>query len=41
MFSASLFNAGDRLYRNHVSLIKAYAPEIGRGLRFTYTVRFF
>jgi len=40
-FSATLFNATDRLYRNHVSLIKDFAPEIGRGLRFTYTLRFF
>ncbi len=40
-FSATLFNAGDRLYRNHVSLIKEFAPEIGRGVRFDYTIRFF
>ena len=39
--SASWFNAGDRLYRNHVSLIKDFAPEIGRGFRVGYTVRFF
>ncbi|MBI1787893.1 MAG: TonB-dependent receptor [Acidobacteria bacterium] len=41
VFSANLFNAGDRLYRNHLSFIKNLAPEIGRGVRFTYTVRFF
>jgi iron complex outermembrane receptor protein len=41
VFSANLFNAGDRLYRNHVSLIKDFAPEIGRGIRFAYTARFF
>lgn len=40
-FSATVFNAADRLYRNHVSLIKEYAPEIGRGVRFDYTIRFF
>jgi iron complex outermembrane recepter protein len=40
-FSAHLFNAGDRLYRNHVSLIKQWTPEIGRGVRFSYTLRFF
>ncbi len=40
-FSATVFNAADRLYRNHVSLIKDYAPEIGRGVRFDYTIRFF
>lgn len=41
MFSAELFNAGDRLYRNHLSFIKSFAPEIGRGLRIGYTVQFF
>ena len=41
MFSATLFNAGDRLYRNHLSFIKAFAPEIGRGVRVGYTIRFF
>jgi iron complex outermembrane receptor protein len=41
VFSASAFNLGDRLYRNHLSFIKDLAPEIGRGVRFTYTVRFF
>lgn len=41
IFTFSAFNLGDRLYRNHLSFIKAFAPEIGRGLRVTYTVRFF
>jgi iron complex outermembrane receptor protein len=41
VFSASLFNAGDRLYRNHLSFIKEFSPEIGRGVRFTYTLQFF
>jgi iron complex outermembrane receptor protein len=41
IFSAQLFNAGDRLYRNHLSFIKEFAPEIGRGVRFSYTVQFF
>jgi iron complex outermembrane receptor protein len=41
IFSAQLFNAGDRLYRNHLSFIKELAPEIGRGARFSYTVQFF
>jgi hypothetical protein len=40
-FHVVVFNAADRLYRNHVSLIKDYAPEIGRGVRFAYTLRFF
>lgn len=41
VFSVNAFNLNDRLYRNHLSLIKDLAPEIGRGIRFTYTVRFF
>lgn len=41
IFSVNAFNLGDRLYRNHLSFIKDLAPEIGRGVRFTYTVRFF
>jgi iron complex outermembrane receptor protein len=40
-FSANVFNVGDRLYRNHSSFIKDLAPEIGRGVRFTYMIRFF
>ena len=40
-FSASVFNIGDQLYRNHSSFIKDLAPEIGRGVRFSYMVRFF
>ena len=34
-------NIGDTLYRNHLSFIKNFAPEMGRGLRVTYTLRFF
>jgi iron complex outermembrane receptor protein len=41
VFSVQAFNLGDRLYRNHLSFIKDFAPEIGRGIRFTYTLRFF
>jgi iron complex outermembrane receptor protein len=41
IFSVNVYNAGDRLYRNHSSLIKQFAPEMGRGIRFGYTVRFF
>ena len=40
-FAVSVFNIGDRLYRNHSSFIKDLAPEIGRGIRFTYRIRFF
>lgn len=41
IFGVNFFNAGNRLYRNHLSFIKDRAPEIGRGIRFTYTMRFF
>ncbi|MEJ2077744.1 MAG: TonB-dependent receptor [Acidobacteriota bacterium] len=41
VFSVSAFNLGNRLYRNHLSFIKEIAPEIGRGVRASYTVRFF
>lgn len=40
-FQANTFNLGDRLYRNHLSLLKQFAPEIGRGVRFTYTLNWF
>ena len=40
-FAAEVFNIGDQFYRNHSSFIKDLAPEIGRGVRFSYTVRFF
>jgi len=41
LFGVNLFNAADRLYYNHLSFIKSVAPEIGRGIRFTYTLNFF
>ena len=41
IISVTGFNLGDRLYRNNLSFIKEFAPEIGRGVRLTYTVRFF
>jgi iron complex outermembrane recepter protein len=41
MISAEVFNANDRLYRNHLSFIKDFAPEIGRGVRVAYTVQSF
>jgi iron complex outermembrane receptor protein len=40
-FSVNVFNAGDVLYRNHLSFIKSFAPEIGRGVRVGYTMQFF
>lgn len=41
VFGASVFNLFDKEYRNHLSFIKDFAPEIGRGARFNYTIRFF
>jgi iron complex outermembrane receptor protein len=41
VFSVTGFNLGNRLYRNHLSFIKDLAPEVGRGVRFTYSLRFF
>jgi iron complex outermembrane receptor protein len=40
VISVSGYNLGDRLYRNHLSYIKEIAPEIGRQVRLSYTVRF-
>ncbi len=40
-FAVNVFNIGDQFYRNHSSFIKDLAPEIGRGVRFTYMMRFF
>jgi iron complex outermembrane receptor protein len=41
VFSVNAFNLGDRVYRNHLSFIKNLAPEMGRGVRFSYTIRYF
>jgi iron complex outermembrane receptor protein len=41
VFSLNTFNLGNTLYRNHSSFLKDLAPEIGRGVRFVYTLRFF
>jgi iron complex outermembrane receptor protein len=41
IFGVNAYNLLDKEYRNHLSFIKELAPEIGRGIRFTYTVRFF
>ena len=40
IFTMNAYNLTNRLYRNHVSFIKELVPEIGRGVRFGYTVRF-
>jgi iron complex outermembrane receptor protein len=41
IFTFNAYNLTDKLYRNHLSFIKELAPEVGRGIRFGYTVRFF
>jgi iron complex outermembrane receptor protein len=41
IISFNAFNLGNRLYRNHLSFIKEFAPEMGRGFRATYTLRWF
>lgn len=41
MFGVNVFNVNDRLYRNHLSFIKEFVPEIGRGVRFSYTLNFY
>jgi iron complex outermembrane receptor protein len=41
VFAVNAFNLTNELYRNHLSFIKDLAPEIGRGVSFTYTVRFY
>lgn len=41
VFSVNGYNLTNKLYRNHVSFIKDLVPEVGRGFRFGYTIRFF
>ncbi len=41
IFGVNAYNLFDKEYRNHLSFIKELAPEIGRGIRFNYTIRFF
>ncbi len=41
VLSVSAFNLTNELYRNHTSFIKDLAPEIGRGVRIGYSLRFF
>ena len=41
IFSINAYNLNNKLYYNHISFIKDISPEIGRGVRFSYTVRFF
>ena len=41
ILTVSAYNVTDQLYRNHSSFIKELAPEIGRGVKVGYSVRFF
>lgn len=41
IFSVNAYNLTNKLYFNHISAIKDISPEIGRGLRVSYTIRFF
>lgn len=41
VFSINAYNLNNKLYYNHISFIKDISPEIGRGVRFSYTLRFF
>ena len=41
ILTVSAFNLTNTLYRNHTSFIKDLAPEIGRGVRVGYSMRFF
>jgi len=41
VFAVRAYNLTNTLYRLHTSFIKLIAPEIGRGIQFTYSLRFF
>lgn len=41
IFSVNAYNLNNKLFYNHISFIKEISPEIGRGARFSYTLRFF
>ncbi len=41
IFALNAYNLTDQLYRSHTSFIKDLAPEIGRGIKLTYSLRFF
>ena len=38
--TARLDNATNELYRNHLSFVKDFVPEIGRNFKVVYSVRF-
>ncbi len=39
--SVNAFNLNDKIYFNHLSFIKGFVPEMGRGVRLVYSIRFF
>ncbi len=41
ILSVSGYNLTDELYRSHTSFIKDLAPEVGRGVKLAYSMRFF
>ena len=41
IFAVKAYNLTDETYRNHSSFIKDLAPEMGRGIKATYTIKFF
>jgi len=41
IFAINAYNLTNELYRMHTNFIKDFAPEIGRGIKFTYSLRFF
>jgi len=42
IFVVNAYNLTNELYRMHTNFIKAFAQEeIGRGIKFTYSLRFF
>ncbi len=41
IFTVNAYNLMNKPFYNHISFIKDISPEIGRGIRFGYTVRFF
>ena len=41
LIALQFHNLGNTTYRLHTSFLKELAPEMGRGVKATYTVRFF
>ena len=41
VLSFAAYNLTNALYRNHMSFIKDLAPEMGRGVKASYSLRFF